>query len=59
MLVNYKDNDIYIKKIEKYAISRSNKDFWKYYDWFQERFYKDAPLEAGLYDLNRYYRKPW
>jgi len=59
MLTNFEDNDIYIDKLKKYAISRSNKDFWKYFDWFQERFYADDPLNSGLYDLNRYYRTPW
>jgi len=59
MLVNFEATDVYIEKINKYAISRSNKDFWNYFDWFQEQFYKKDPLNAGLYDLNRYYRKPW
>jgi len=59
MLINFKENEEYTNKIRKYGISRSNKEFWKHYDWFQERFYKEDPLNAGLYDLNRYYRKPW
>ena len=59
MLKNFEENEVYHEKVRKYAISRSNKDFWKYYDWFQERFNKDDPLNAGLYDLNRYYRQPW
>ena len=48
-----------IKRMKKYFISRSNPDFWKYYDWFVEDFYKHNPIEAGLYDLNRYARTPW
>ena len=59
MLKNFEDNEVYLAKIQKYAISRSHKDFWKYFDWFQDRFYEDDPLNAGLYDLNRYYRTPW
>jgi hypothetical protein len=27
------------------------------YDWFQESFDKTEPIDAGLYDLNRYYYK--
>ena len=45
----------YIKKFEKYYIQRSDKDFWKYYDWFQDRFDKEEPITSGLFDLNRYY----
>jgi len=59
MLANFENNDIYIEKVKKYGISRSDKDFWKYFDWFQKRFYDDEPLHSGLYDLNRYYKKPW
>lgn len=59
MLKNFQDDDAYLNKLKKYAISRSDKSFWEYYDWFQERFDKEDPLNAGLYDLNRYYRKPW
>jgi fatty acid cis/trans isomerase CTI len=43
------------KRIHKYAINRANKDFWEHYDWFQERFNKDQPVQSGLFDLNRYY----
>jgi len=45
--------------MKKYFISRSDKDFWKIYDWFQKRFYEQEPIKAGLYDLNRYARTPW
>ncbi|MBL4901191.1 MAG: fatty acid cis/trans isomerase [Desulfocapsa sp.] len=43
------------KRFAKYGINRANKQFWEHYDWFQERFYKDQPVQAGLFDLNRYY----
>ena len=59
MLMNFDDDAIYLEKVKHYAISRSDEKFWDYYDWFQERFEKDDPMNAGLYDLNRYYRKPW
>ena len=59
VLVNFTPTDEYIQKVEKYAVSRSDKDFWKEYDWFQKEFNKEEPLESGLYDLNRYYKKPW
>lgn len=59
MLKNFKKDDVYIAKLKKYAISRSDENFWEYFDWFQERFNQEDSLNAGLYDLNRYYRKPW
>ena len=43
------------KRFDKYGINRSRKDFWQQYDWFQERFAKDQPVQSGLFDLNRYY----
>ena len=53
------DGDADIDKLKKYFISRSDKDFWKVYDWFQRHFYEQEPIKAGLYDLNRYARKAW
>ena len=43
------------KRFNKYGINRSNKHFWEYYDWFQDRFNKEQPVHSGLFDLNRYY----
>ncbi len=59
LMVNYKENEYYLHKFKKYFISRADKDFWKTFDWFQNRFNEQDPLQAGLYDLNRYYRKAW
>lgn len=44
-------------RFNKYGINRANKDFWQQYDWFQERFNKDQPVQSGLFDLNRYYHE--
>ncbi|MBU0961146.1 MAG: fatty acid cis/trans isomerase, partial [Proteobacteria bacterium] len=43
------------RRFAKYGINRANPNFWEYYDWFQERFNKDQPVQSGLFDLNRYY----
>ncbi len=59
LLKNFDNSDTYRTKFKKYFISRSNKNFWSTFDWFQKQFYKSDPLHAGLYDLNRYYRKGW
>ena len=56
MVANFEPNEYYFKKIQKFTISRDDKNFWKVYDWFQDEFYKTKPIESGLYDLNRYYR---
>lgn len=57
MVANFEPNKVYYKRIRKFTISRDDKNFWEVYDWFQNYFYKTKPIESGLYDLNRYYRK--
>ena len=47
------------KQLQGYFISRSNPKFWEVYDWFVEYFYSIDPINAGLYDLNRYAKTPW
>ena len=59
LIKNYDGSDTYKKKIAKYFISRSSKEFWETFDWFQNDFNHADPLHAGLYDLNRYYHKGW
>ena len=59
MLMNFDNSELYRNKIKKYGVSRSDENFWGYYDWFQEQFIKNDPMNAGLYDLNRYYRQAW
>ena len=43
------------RRFDVWGINRAESDFWEKYDWFQERFYADQPVQAGLFDLNRYY----
>ncbi|MCK5517680.1 MAG: fatty acid cis/trans isomerase [Desulfobulbaceae bacterium] len=38
-----------------YGVNRSSPRFWEEYDWFQARFDRDQPVQAGRFDLNRYY----
>lgn len=58
ILINYKNNEDNAKKLSKYYKSRNDEDFWNTYDWFQNKFYELDPVNAGLFDLNRYYKKP-
>ena len=44
----------YERFVETYGIRRTNPAIWTSADWFQERFREEAPLRAGLFDLNRY-----
>jgi hypothetical protein len=59
LIANFDGTTRYIQKFKKYHISRSNKKFWETFDWFQAHFDKADPLNAGLYDLNRYFREGW
>ena len=59
LLEHYQDTPEYIAKLLHYGVARNDIDFWDDYDWFQEKFYKSAPVQSGLYDLNRYYYRAW
>ncbi|NOQ31586.1 MAG: peptidylprolyl isomerase [Helicobacteraceae bacterium] len=59
MLENYDGSKKYTQKVKKYFISRSDKNFWNVYDWFQKDFIDSKPVKSGLYDLNRYHEKAW
>ncbi len=55
MLENYDGSPEYLAKVRKYGVNRADPEFWETYDWFQNWLNADDPLNAGLYDLNRYY----
>ncbi|HCU53857.1 MAG TPA: hypothetical protein DIC36_06125 [Gammaproteobacteria bacterium] len=40
--------------IDKYGIRRSNPGFWHSADWFNAKYRHDLPIQAGVFDLNRY-----
>ena len=46
-----------LQRLRNYSVNRADDDFWEHYDWLQARFNSDKPVEAGLFDLNRYYYK--
>ena len=56
-IANFKGSEEDIAGMRKYVVNRANDDFWERYDWFQQRFKKDQPVQAGLFDLNRYYSR--
>jgi hypothetical protein len=55
MLENFDRSEEYQAKLDKYGVNRADPRFWEIYDWFQQRLNETQPLNAGLYDLNRYY----
>lgn len=55
MIAHYEDTPVYRKRFFHFGITREDPRFWKAYDWFQRRFNEMHPVEAGLFDLNRYY----
>ena len=59
VLKNFDGTLEYKLKFKKYFISRDDPDFWKTFDWFQNDFNKSDPVNAGLFDLNRYYDRGW
>ncbi len=59
LMKNMSGTNAEIKRLKKYFISRSDPEFWKVFDWFNEEFQRRDPINAGLYDLNRYARVPW
>lgn len=54
VLKDYKNSE---DSLKKYFIHRADERFWETFDWFQNKFYEDEPIKAGLFDLNRYYHK--
>ena len=40
----------------RYAVQRTNPDFWVESDWHYQKFLRDEPVEAGLFDMYRFNR---
>ncbi|MFH1982018.1 MAG: fatty acid cis/trans isomerase [Pseudomonadota bacterium] len=55
ILDNYDGSDTYKYRLEKFGVNRAESNFWKVFDWFQDRFLDSDIQEAGIVDLNRYY----
>ncbi len=43
------------ERLARYGVNRTDDRLWDAYDWFQQRFFADEPVDGGLFDLNRYY----
>ncbi len=44
----------YERFVAVYGMRRTNPRFWSEADWFNASYARAEPLEAGLFDLNRY-----
>jgi hypothetical protein len=44
----------YDRFVQRFGVRRTHPAFWQQADWFQARYLRDDPVEAGLFDLNRY-----
>jgi len=57
LLAHFDGSPAYIAKFERYGVNRADERFWELYDWFQAAADEADPVNAGLYDLNRYASK--
>ncbi len=40
--------------VRKYGVSRLDPTFWEKFDWIQNKFLRDNPIQGGVLDLGRY-----
>jgi len=55
MLKNYDGCAASLESLDKFGVNRANDKFWEVYDRFQKKFDNLDPVQAGLFDLNRYH----
>ncbi len=55
MLKTYDGSKESLALLDKFGVNRAKKEFWTEYDEFQDKFNKSDPVQAGIFDLNRYY----
>ena len=46
--------DDYEHFVSSYGMRRTNSAFWQTADWFQDEYLREKPVQAGVFDLNRY-----
>jgi len=44
----------YEQFVARFGVRRTNPGFWSQADWFHAEYARQKPVEAGLFDLNRY-----
>ena len=48
------DDAVYADFARQFGVPRMDPKFWETFDWFNERYRRDEPQAAGVFDLNRY-----
>ena len=46
--------DTYQALVGRFGVRRTDARFWQHADWFSAEYARQEPLEAGIFDLNRY-----
>jgi len=46
--------DDFERLVSRYGSRRTSADFWNTADWFQDQYWREQPIQAGLFDLSRY-----
>ncbi|CAM3807196.1 fatty acid cis/trans isomerase [Vibrio aquimaris] len=54
MIAQVKQEQDYVKLLDKFAIRRSSTEFWSFSDKIHQWYKKDQPVEFGLLDYNRF-----
>ena len=49
-----RNRDDYERFVALYGVRRTNPGFWSDADWFQAAYRRLEPVDAGIFDLNRY-----
>jgi hypothetical protein len=44
----------FLTVVNNYGLSRSHPQIWKNFHWFVDFMRRHHPIQAGVYDLNRY-----
>ena len=44
----------FIEVVTKYGLSRSDPEIWTNFEWFVDYMRRTHPINAAVYDLNRY-----
>ena len=44
----------FMEVVSNYGLSRTHPEIWSNFHWFVEYLRRVSPVEAGIYDMNRY-----
>jgi hypothetical protein len=44
----------FVELVGRYGLSRTHPEIWENFQWFVEYMRRTSPVEAGVYDMNRY-----